>query len=52
MFFLLLALTEEERQSISEYVGLYGKDLYNFAYRLAQSRILTLKLMNRQQNLK
>lgn len=38
MFFLLLALTEEERRSISEYVSLYGKDLYNFAYRLTLSR--------------
>ena len=38
MFFLLLALSEEERQSIGEYVGLYGKDLYNFAYRLTLNR--------------
>lgn len=38
MMFLLLALTEDERQSVSEYVALYGKDLYNFAYRLTLNK--------------
>lgn len=38
MIFLLLALTEEERQNIGEYVELYGHDLYNFALRLTLNK--------------
>jgi len=38
MIILLLALTPEEKQKISEYVELYSQDLYSFACRLTLSR--------------
>ncbi len=38
MILYLYALSSEDRQSVVEYVELYSKDLYNFAYRLTLNK--------------
>jgi RNA polymerase sigma-70 factor, ECF subfamily len=38
MIIFLFALTPQEQQSIIEFVELYSKDLYNFAYRLTLNK--------------